>query len=78
MRRERPWRAVASHRLAPGLPPVVAGRCYRATRAGLDRFVAEHEQAGCTVTVWRVEAIPEVDTLVAAATAPTPPVPSEP
>jgi hypothetical protein len=56
----RPWRAVASYRLAPGLRPVVVGRCYRATRAGLNRFVTEHEAAGCTVTVWRVQEIPEV------------------
>jgi hypothetical protein len=50
----RPWRAVASYRLAPGLPPVVVGRCYRATRRGLDRFIAEHTAAGCTVTTWEV------------------------
>jgi hypothetical protein len=55
-----PWRAVASHRLAPGLV-VVAGRCYRRTRAGLDRFIAEHEAAGCTVTVWEVLPHPEID-----------------
>jgi hypothetical protein len=56
----RPWRAVASYRLAPGLRPVVTGRCYRATRAGLDRFIAEHEAAGCTVAVWEVQEIPGV------------------
>jgi hypothetical protein len=50
----RPWRAVASYRLAPGLPPVVVGRCYRATERGLDRFIREHEAAGCTVTTWQV------------------------
>lgn len=72
----RPWRAVASYRLAPGLRPVVVGRCYRATRAGLDRFVDAHTAAGCTVTVWEVQAIPEVEE--AAATAGSPPVPSTP
>jgi hypothetical protein len=71
----RPWRAVASWRLAPGLPPVVAGRCYRATEKGLARFVDEHRAAGCEVTVWKVEPIPEVDEQLAA-TAPSPPVPS--
>lgn len=70
----RPWRAVSSYRLTPGLRPVVVGRCYRATRAGLDRFVALHEAAGCTVIVWKVEPIPGVEE--AAATAPSPPVPS--
>lgn len=58
--RDRPWRAVASYRLAPGLRPVVVGRCYRATERGLDRFVAEHTAAGCTVTVWKVQPIPGV------------------
>jgi hypothetical protein len=72
----RPWRAVASYRLGPGLRPVVAGRCYRATEAGLARFVDEHRAAGCEVTVWKVEALPEVDALVSAATAPSPSVPS--
>jgi hypothetical protein len=70
--RSRRWRAVASYRLAPGLRPVVAGRCYRATRKGLDRFVALHEGAGAVVTVWEVRPIPEVE----AATSPSPPVPS--
>jgi hypothetical protein len=72
----RPWRAVASYRLAPGLRPVVAGRCYRATKAGLTRFVDEHRAAGCEVRVWRVETIPEVDDLVSAATDPSPSVSS--
>lgn len=53
MRRNRPWRAVSSYQL-PGYPPVVMARCYRATRAGLDRFITEQEGAGCTVTVWEV------------------------
>jgi hypothetical protein len=74
VRRPRRWRAVASYRLAPGLRPVVVARCYRATRAGLDRFVAEHETAGCAVAVWEVRPIPEVEQL--AATAGSPPVPS--
>jgi hypothetical protein len=74
VRRERRWRAVASYRLAPGLRPVVVARCYRATRAGLDRFVAEHEAAGCSVAVWEVRPIPEVEQL--AATPPSPSVPS--
>jgi hypothetical protein len=74
VRRERPWRAVASYRLAPGLSPVVMGRCYRATREGLDRFITEHEAAGCTVTVWKVEDLPEV-TAAAQASAPPPPLP---
>lgn len=60
MKRERPWRAVASYRLGPGFPAVVMGRCYRATRDGLDRFITEHEAAGYTVTVWKVQPIPEV------------------
>jgi hypothetical protein len=72
----RPWRAVASWRLAPGLPPVVVGRCYRATREGLDRFVDEHTNAGAVVSVWKVEPIPEVVEQLAAATAPSPSVPS--
>lgn len=70
MRRERPWRAVSSFRLGPGYPPVVMGRCYRATREGLDRFIAEQEGAGCTVTVWKVQPIPEVAAAEAAAQAP--------
>ncbi len=74
MNRRSRWRAVASYRLAPGLRPVTVGRCYRATRAGLDRFVREHEAAGCEVTVWEVLPIPEVEH--AAATAGSPPVPS--
>jgi hypothetical protein len=73
----RPWRAVASWRLAPGLPPVVAGRCYRATEEGLDRFVREHRAAGCDVRVWKVEPIPEVEEALAA-TPPSPSVPSPP
>lgn len=71
----RPWRAVASYRLAPGLRPVVMGRCYRATEDGLRRFVEEHEAAGCEVTVWQVQPIPEVEQQLAA-TSPSPPVPS--
>jgi len=63
----RPWRAVASWRLAPGLQPVVIGRCYRATREGLDRFIRDHEAAGATVTVWRVQPIPEVADAIQAA-----------
>lgn len=66
-RRERPWRAVASFRLGPGYPAVVMGRCYRATRKGLDRFITEHEAAGCTVTVWKVEDLPEVTAAAQAA-----------
>lgn len=58
----RLWRAVASYRLGPGLAPVVVGRCYRATRPGLDRFIAEHEAAGCQVQVWQVQPIPGVET----------------
>lgn len=54
MRRHRPWRATASYRSAPWMAPVVVGRCYRATRAGLDRFITDHEAAGCTVIVWEV------------------------
>lgn len=73
----RPWRAVASYRLAPGLRPVVVGRCYRATEAGLRRFVEEHEAAGCEVRVWQVRPIPEVEQQLAA-TAPSPSVPSAP
>ncbi len=73
-RSPRRWRAVASYRLAPGLRPVVVGRCYRATREGLRRFVDEHEAAGCSVDVWEVLPIPEVEQL--AATVPSPPVPS--
>jgi hypothetical protein len=76
VRRERPWRAVASYRLAPGLRPITVARCYRATREGLDRFIDEHEAAGHAVTVWQVRPIPEVEQ--AAATAPSPPVPSAP
>ncbi len=57
----RPWRAVASYRLAPGLRPVVAGRCYRATREGLARFIAAHEAAGCSVEVWEVLPHPVID-----------------
>ena len=60
MRRTRPWRAVASWRLAPGLPPVVVARCYRATRDGLSRFIAEHEAAGCQVVVWEVLPHPQI------------------
>jgi hypothetical protein len=74
--RARRWRAVASYRLAPGLRPVVVARCYRATRAGLDRFVDEHTAAGCSVDVWEVLPIPEVEE--AAATAGSPSVPSAP
>lgn len=70
----RPWRAVASWRLAPGLRPAVVGRCYRATEEGLSRFVDEHTAAGCEVTVWKVEPIPEVDEQLAA----TPPASSVP
>jgi hypothetical protein len=76
VRRERPWRAVASIRLAPGLRPVVVARCYRATEEGLAAFVAEHEGNGCTVLVWKVQPIPEVEH--AAASAPSPPVLSGP
>lgn len=53
-RRARPWRAVASYSCGPGYPPVVVARCYRATRAGLDRFIRDQEGAGCTVQVWEV------------------------
>lgn len=74
----RPWRAVASWRLAPGLAPVVAGRCYRATEEGLSRFVDEHRAAGCEVRVWKVEPIPEVDEQLVAATPPAGSVPSAP
>jgi hypothetical protein len=70
VKRGRPWRAVASYRLGPGYPPVVMGRCYRATREGLDRFVTEHEAAGCTVTVWEVQPIPEVARLTQVAAGP--------
>jgi hypothetical protein len=73
----RPWRAVASWRLAPGLAPVVVGRCYRATREGLDRFVREHTDAGAVVSVWKVEPIPEVEQQLAATAEPAP-VPSSP
>lgn len=59
-RRSRPWRAVASYRLAPGLPPVVVGRCYRATRAGLDRFIRDAEAAGAHVEVWEVIPHPQI------------------
>jgi hypothetical protein len=71
VRRARPWRAVASWRLAPGLPPVVVGRCYRATRAGLDRFITEHEAAGASVTVWQVQEIPGVSGVTQTADSPT-------
>jgi len=74
----RPWRAVASYRLAAGLRPAVVGRCYRRTRAGLDRFVREHEAAGCEVTVWEVKPIPAVEEHLAAATSGTGSVPSTP
>jgi hypothetical protein len=77
VRRPRPWRAVASYRLAPGLPPVVAGRCYRATEEGLQRFIDEATAAGCEVRVWQVQPIPEVEEALAA-TPPSPPVPSAP
>lgn len=60
MSRSRRWRAVASCKLGPGIRPVIVGRCYRATREGLDRFVREHEAAGCTVTTWEVLPLPEV------------------
>ena len=60
MRRTRPWRAVASYRLGPGFPPVVVGRCYRATRYGLERFIREHEAAGCSVEVWEVLPHPDI------------------
>ncbi len=71
----RPWRAVASYRLAPGLRPVVTGRCYRATREGLARFIEEHTAAGCEVTVWKVQPLPGVDEQLAATHLP-PSVPS--
>ena len=77
MSRSRRWRAVASYRLAPGLRPVVVGRCYRATEEGLRRFVDEHEAAGCTVTTWEVRPLPEVDEQLAATTG-SPSVPSTP
>jgi hypothetical protein len=73
----RPWRAVASYRLTPGLRPVVVARCYRATEEGLGRFVDEHRVAGCEVRVWKVEPIPEVEQQLAA-TPPSPSVPSTP
>lgn len=66
MTRARPWRAAASYSCGPGYPPVVVARCYRATRAGLDRFIRDHEGAGCTVRVWEV--LPE-PTITAAAEA---------
>lgn len=69
-RRERPWRAVASLRLGPGLPPVTVARCYRATEEGLARFRQEYEATGHTVTAWKVQDLPEV---TAAAQASTPP-----
>jgi hypothetical protein len=38
------------------------GRCYRATRAGLDRFIAEYEAAGCVIKVWQVLPHPDIAT----------------
>jgi len=69
----RPWRAVASYRPGPGHPPVVVGRCYRATEAGLRRFTEEHEAAGCTVTVWQVQPLPGVTETAEAVPAPAAP-----
>lgn len=77
MKVRRPWRAVASIRLAPGLRPIVVARCYRATEEGLRRFREEYESTGHTVAVWEVKAIPEVEEALAA-TSPSPPVPSVP
>lgn len=71
----RPWRAVASWRIAPGFPATVVARCYRATEEGLRRFREEYEATGHTVTVWKVEPIPEVAEALAA-TPPSPSVPS--
>lgn len=62
-RRERRWRAAAYYRLAPGLT-VLAGRCYRETRAGLGTFVADMEARGAVVEVWEV--IPHPDIAAAA------------
>lgn len=76
MTTRRPWRAVASFRIAPGVRPYVVARCYRATEAGLARFVDEYRSTGHEVTVWEVKPIPEVDALVSAATTPSPSVPS--
>lgn len=79
MKRRKPsrWRAVASWDV-PGLRRVVVARCYRRTREGLQRFIDEHEGHGYTVTVWEVKPIPEVEELIAAATAPSLSVPSAP
>ena len=74
MRRERPWRAVASYRFGRGVPPVTVARCYRATREGLERFIAMYEATGHTVTMWKVQDLPEV-TAAAQAAAEEPPLP---
>ena len=71
MKRERRWRAVAYHRLAPGLT-VLSGRCYRATRHGLDRFITEHEAAGCLVEVWEVLPHPQITAAAQASARDTP------
>jgi len=63
-------RAVASYRLGPGLPPVIVGRCYRRTRAGLDRFIDAHEAAGCHVEVWEVLPHPAIDAAAQASARP--------
>lgn len=62
MGRPRPWRAVASLRLGPGLPPITLGRASATTREGLARFVEQH--AGDAVEVWEVLPVPEVDDLL--------------
>lgn len=54
----RPWRAIAYRpdALAPnGRKREVTGRTAAATRAGLDRFVDQHETAGDVVDVWQVQ-----------------------
>jgi hypothetical protein len=71
-RRERPWRATASYRAAPWLPPVIIARCYRATEDGLTRFVDEYRAAGCTVKVWKVLDLPEVTAAAQASAQPRP------
>lgn len=56
----RPWRAAASLRLGPGIPPILLGRTSAKTRAGLDGFVDRHAADGAHVEVWQVLPIPEV------------------
>jgi hypothetical protein len=62
----RPWRAVASLRFGPGIPPITLARTSAKTRPGLDRFVDRHAAEGAHVEVWEVLPVPEVAAQVAA------------